>query len=365
MTTISGQDRLNVLIVDDEEACQQLIVNTLARIPGVVVTGVCGSGRKALDFVARTPPDLVLLDVEMPEMDGLAVLKILAEHHADVSVLMVSAVRDASRTLQALSLGALDCIPKPETNGSQSLQHDLALGIRVVRARRRRRGWRGADISKKRETRTVSTGVASPPHTLTTEPESHDSLVVIGVSTGGPQALERVIPALPSDLRSAILVVQHMPKGFTTWLARTLDGKSQMNVREAENGESVIPGRVLVAPGGYHMEIERARGAGCATVRLREGPLRNECRPSVDTLFESVAKSYPGRLLSIVMTGMGVDGREGVRRLRERGARSVTQDEESCVIYGMPRAVVEAQLSDEVVVLDRLAARIKSFSEDR
>jgi two-component system chemotaxis response regulator CheB len=187
----------------------------------------------------------------------------------------------------------------------------------------------------------------------------------MGISTGGPCALEQLIPALGDSLDCPLLIVQHMPKGFTESLANSLDRKSGLVITEAKDGDPLVAGCVLIAPGGCHMEIQKSKSAdGLYSIRLRETAPVNECRPSVDVLFESVAKLYDGQVLATILTGMGADGCGGVKSLRERGAYALAQDEESCVVYGMPRAIVDAGLADEVLPLNQLGQRILEFSKD-
>ncbi len=361
-----SDSNLKTLIVDDSPIYQRIVKRLVTTIKGVELVGICGNGREALDAIEASPPDLVLLDVEMPVMDGLEALAEMRQRFPSVSVLMVSSIADAARTLQALSLGAVDFIPKPEKQGSETLLADLQRGIAVVRAQKRterlveqiaRRGVAPPDESRRTPTdRRVDEVVAG---TL----DASQRLIVVGVSTGGPRALDRLIPSLPGDLGAAVLVVQHMPKGFTASLAQTLDRKSLLAVAEAKDGDLVEPGRVFVAPGGQHMELSPSRTARQGVLRLTEGPLRNECRPSVDTLFESVAAGFRGRVLSVVMTGMGRDGCDGVKRLKEKGARCYTQHESTCVVYGMPRAVVEAGLADAQLDLDELGKQVALFAQ--
>jgi two-component system chemotaxis response regulator CheB len=358
------QPSLQVLIVDDSAIYRRILTKVLAAIPDVSVAGTATNGREAIAFLKDTPVDLVLLDLEMPELNGLETLEILTREYRDTAVLMVSGVGDARKTMRALSLGAIDFVPKPEGGDTDALRQYLERGVRVVHSRRLARAHRRA-----------TTAVRAPSAAELAAPRIHQvaaraaqqsdarGLILIGVSTGGPVALERLVPALPGDLALPVLIVQHMPRGFAESLAESLARKSQLVVSEAKDGDSATPGRVLIAPGGRHMEVTAPSNlASAPRIRIHDGPLRNECRPAVDVLFESVASWCSSRVLAVVLTGMGTDGCDGVRALRARGASCVVQDEDSSVVYGMPRAVVEAGLSDAALPLSDIPKRIIAFA---
>jgi len=352
---MSEERAMRVLVVDDSAIYRRILGRVLEAEEGVEFVGVAPDGVEAVEQVARLRPDLVLLDLVMPRRDGLTTLEILGREHPDTAVLMVSAVSDAAKTIRALHLGAIDFVPKPEGGDAESLRRHLQRGIEAVRQRRRDRS-RGAAVPPAQAPTALPAPVVRP------APERRftgSDLVVVGVSTGGPSALESLLPPLPADLASPVLLVQHMPRGFTASLADCLDRRSPLAVSEARDGDAVLPGRVLIAPGGMHMVLAPREGGDAAPrVRVLEGAPRNQCRPSVDVLFESVAEHFGGPVLALVLTGMGSDGCEGVRALKRRGhTHCLAQDEATSVVYGMPRVVAEAGLADEVLPLEALSGR--------
>jgi two-component system chemotaxis response regulator CheB len=330
---------------------------------------------------------MVLLDIEMPFMDGVEVLEKIRESYPDIGVVMVSAFHydGTDKVIKALEMGALDFVSKVGMDDDGS---DTILGIRrrltmlmgLFRARRNARFAKqlsGEGIS--RSNAVTGRGTAKPrsldpelgkatgrqsepaPRRPVTAPQKIE-LIAIGVSTGGPNALTKVIPMLPNDLGTPILLVQHMPAILTASLADSLNKKSAIRVQEAIDGEEIVPNIVYLAPGGRHMTVTRKKSSSNTTlskrIRLNDGPPVNSCRPSVDVLFRSILDSYDGTVLAVIMTGMGSDGAEGVRALKGKNCYCLAQSEDSCVIYGMPRAIDEAGLSDESVALDYMAERI-------
>ncbi len=367
---------LKILIVDDTVMYRKILKEVVGQIPEATVAGTAANGRLALDKMELLSVDFVLLDVEMPEMDGLETLENLRRDFPDVGVVMVSGVtrRAADITVEALEKGALDFVAKPDEG---SLEDNKSLLVRQLG------GIIRSFSIKKNLKRVQQVGVsptsASPPPASAgraaritkrrrpTRPSSVGAsieVLAIGVSTGGPNALAELIPKLPDDFKVPVLIVQHMPPVFTASLAGSLNKKSNLPVREAEDGQTIEPGVVLIAPGGKHMVVRRMRNdedEDVLVVGLNENPPENSCRPSVDVLFRSVAMAYGGNVLALIMTGMGDDGYRGVKAMKQRGCYCITQDEDSCIIYGMPRAVDQAGLSDESISLSRLAARIKNL----
>lgn len=354
------ENPLRALVVDDTAIYRSIMTRTLSGVAGVELVGTARNGQDALEQVRQYSPDVVFLDIEMPVMDGLEALSVLGRDHPEVAVLMVSSVTDAGRTMKALGLGALDFISKPEATGDAAaeLRSQLEKGLRIVRSHRRKRSApRSPAPAPPRPRR------ESPLPRLGAQPGA--GLVAIGVSTGGPKALHQILSSVQGEITCPVLIVQHMPKGFTASLAQSLNRSSALEVMEAKEGDTASAGRVLIAAGGRHMELVKPEQSGLSyVVRLHDGPPVNECRPSVDLLFESVAERFPGPILSIVLTGMGSDGCEGMRRLKERGAHCIAQDEESCVVYGMPRSVVDAGLTHEVLPLEAISLRIQAFASD-
>jgi two-component system chemotaxis response regulator CheB len=296
----------------------------------------------------------------MPDMDGMQTLLEIRKHYPEIAVVMVSGVstRHAESTIRALEAGALDFIRKPDG-------HDIAENIELLK---KDIGPILQTLSGRRGPPTPTAPPAAKPAPPPTAPPPRPSgrlptaidLFVIGSSTGGPNALADVIPRLPEDLGVPVLIVQHMPPMFTQSLAQHLDKKSALNVREAVDEEPVKIGDVLIAPGGRHMTVRKkstASGQDSLIIGLTDSPPVNSCRPSVDVLFRSVAGANPGGILSLIMTGMGSDGAAGVAALKRKTCLSLAQDQLSCVVYGMSRAIVERGLADEILPLERIAAR--------
>jgi two-component system chemotaxis response regulator CheB len=366
--------RLRVLIVDDTIVYRRILSDVVESMAdSAVLVGTAPHGRLALSKLEASPADLVLLDVAMPELDGLETLKEIRRRHPGTSVVMISGANQnqAGITVRCLEEGALDFLNKPDSSDPEANRSELRDRLRpLVRHVRTRLNLRGASgggapaAAAPRVRAAAAPAAPEPPSRPARNaplPERID-LVAIGVSTGGPNALAELLPRLAADFPVPVLLVQHMPPMFTASLAEHLDARCQVKVREAKDGEPVLPGQVLIAPGGRHMVVRRvadpvAAGAGLI-VGLNDNPPEHSCRPSVDVLFRSLAAHLDGNLLAVVMTGMGNDGLDGVRAMKRRGCACLTQSEATCVVYGMPQAVDEAGLADEQVPLDRLAARI-------
>ncbi|WP_303674864.1 protein-glutamate methylesterase/protein-glutamine glutaminase [Vampirovibrio chlorellavorus] len=361
-------DTLNVLIVDDTVTYRSILSNIVSNIPDATVAATASNGKIALAKLEHLKVDLVLLDIEMPEMDGLETLGILNKNHPDIGVVMVSGLNKSSAdiTIRALELGALEFIPKPDginvEDSKNELQQKLTQVFRHFRSKRLARLTTTKSTVTPTPILNPSTNqnpvIASPPSkpsSLPTVP-GHFDVLVIGVSTGGPNALSEVLPMLPEDLNIPVLLVQHMPPIFTESLASSLNRKSRLNVKEAAHHDLVLPNTAYIAPGGKHMEIFKA--GHDVKILIHEGPPENSCRPAVDVLFRSISPVYGKNVLSLIMTGMGSDGALGVKSLKQTGCYSLVQSEKSCVVYGMPKAVEELRLADESVDLSLLAQRI-------
>ncbi|MDT7856050.1 chemotaxis response regulator protein-glutamate methylesterase [Rubrivirga sp. S365] len=339
---------IRVLIVDDTVIVRKLVSDVLEADPEITVAATAPNGRVALQKVPMVAPDVVVLDVEMPVMGGLETLRVLRDEHPHLPVIMFSSLteRGASTTLDALALGARDYVAKP-TNTSG-----------ILEAREQVREQLVPKVKALGRRRTPSaTPPAAPPVRAASGRAARVDAVVVGVSTGGPNALVEVLPALPADFPVPVLVVQHMPPLFTKSLADRLDRASALAVREAADGDVPTPGTVWIAPGGLHLDVVREGGA--VRLRTHEGPPENNCRPAVDVLFRSAAAVWGRNALGVVLTGMGHDGRVGAEHLTRAGARVVAQDEATSVVWGMPGAVVRAGLADAVVPLDRVAAEVE------
>ena len=340
-----GRAKIRVLVVDDSAFVRQALSRMIGSAPDMEVVATAADGAEGLEKARTLLPDVVTLDIKMPRMDGLVALeRIMAE--CPVPVLLLSSVTSegADVTLRGLEIGALDFVDKSSVQGPMnllSLADELQSKVRAL-------AW-----SRERRAAAAAPAVSETPLPA----RGRTEVVVIGASTGGPPALQHIVPALPADLDLAVLVVQHMPVGFTRSLADRLATRSQMPVREAMEGEVVRPGAVLIAPAGRHTKVRR-RGTVVRVV-LDDEPREALHRPSVDVLMASVAKAYGPRALGLVLTGMGADGVEGLRAIRLAGGVTLAESEETCEIYGMPKAAVEAGVVDRSVPLYRLAEEIR------
>jgi two-component system chemotaxis response regulator CheB len=345
--------KLRVLVVDDSALYRKHVRDIVASAPAVEVVGVAFNGRSALEQVPALQPDLLTLDLEMPELDGLGVLRELGRLPKRPGAIMLSAhtKSGAAATISALRLGAFDFIAKPSTGGlDESLAELRRSLVPKVEAFHQQLLLRQSEVA-------AAPVPAAPAPASRSAPAQPPRVLAIGVSTGGPAALAALLPALPAKLRVPIVLVQHMPPLFTESLARDLDEKSKLKVVEAAAGMVLEPGVAYVAPGGRHMKL--ALTPQGVVVKLTDDPPEKSCRPSVDYLFRSVAEVYGARSLAVVLTGMGDDGLEGARALRRVGGQILAQDRASCTVYGMPRAVIEAGLVDGIYPLADLAAELE------
>ena len=341
---------IRVLIVDDSSVVRRLLAELVGSAPDMQVVGTAPDGKIALAKLDQTNPDLVTLDVEMPEMNGLETLAAIRQRRPHLPVIMVSSLTRpaAAATLDALSLGANDYVNKPaaasgRSEGLAQLRDDLLTKIRLfVRGK---------------------TALPPPPEPAAVAPlrkervRSTVAAVAIGVSTGGPNALQELVPTLGLDLPVPVLIVQHMPPTFTKLLADRLAKLRGGAVEEAVAGMTVEPGCVYIAPGDHHMVIERREGR--VEILLNKEPPENSCRPAVDPLFRSVAATYGARALGVVLTGMGNDGGVGCEHLHDHGAQILIQDEASSVVWGMPGLVARKGLADGVLPLKELGPEIR------
>jgi two-component system, chemotaxis family, protein-glutamate methylesterase/glutaminase len=349
-----NQNPIRVLIVDDSVVVRQVISDALKGDPNIQVVAVAQNGRVALEKIPECKPDIITLDLEMPEMDGLTLLDELRKRHSRLPVIMFSTLteRGAKATLDALSRGATDYVCKPSGQRSVSatmerIRAELIPKIRgIVRTR-------PAGAPSPAPAAGSSSNAAPSKRSL---PADRIDAVLIGISTGGPGALAQVVPHLPKDLAVPVLVVQHMPPVFTQVLAQRLNGSSQLKVREAVNRDRLEPGNVFIAPGDYHMKLAGSPREGWIT--LDQTPAENGCRPAVDVLFGSAASMYGKNLLALVMTGVGHDGTKGAKHIQRMGGTVWAQDEATSTAWGMPSSVIEAGAAVRVLPLTQIARAI-------
>ena len=337
---------IRVLVVDDSGVVRRLVSATLSKDPEIEVVGAAPDPYVARDMIAQLRPDVLTLDLEMPRMDGISFLQRLMKHYP-LPVIIVSSLTPAGSRLaiQAMTLGAVDVVCKPDGAAYKIGDIGAELVEKVKSA---------AKVSRHKLSAAATELEVKPLAPLAAR--THQ-LVVIGASTGGTIAIDRVLRGMPPDA-PPILITQHMPPGFTASFAERLNGLCRIGVREAKDGEVIAPGVALIAPGDKHMLV-RASGAQLY-VSLSEGPPVNRHRPAVDVLFKSVAASVGRAAIGAILTGMGADGARGLLEMKQAGAATIAQDEESCVVFGMPRAAIELGAADEVVPLDQVGERIMS-----
>ncbi|MEW6719909.1 MAG: chemotaxis response regulator protein-glutamate methylesterase [Thermodesulfobacteriota bacterium] len=347
---------IRVLIVDDSAFMRNALGKMLSADPEIEVAGTARDGVEALEKIAQLKPDLVTMDIEMPRMDGIEALRrIMATQPLPVIMVSSLTVEGAKATLEALDIGAVDFLSKNLA--------DLSLNILQVREALLEKV---KQIGRKRARQTIRTARAIQPPAVPPPPaegrqeyrkERRIAVVAIGTSTGGPKALQEVIPKLPKEFPVPVVVVQHMPPAFTAAFAERLNELSRVRVKEAEEGEVLKPGVVLVAPGRGHLSVRRGRVGECY-VTVDENRPDLIYRPSADVMLLSVAEIFPGRALGVILTGMGNDGEKGMLAIKASGGRTIAQNEETCVVYGMPRASVDARAVDRVVPLCEVAGEI-------
>jgi two-component system chemotaxis response regulator CheB len=352
--------RIGVLVVDDSAVVRQVLTERLRKSSGIEVIGSAADPVFAMRQMEKTWPDVLVLDLEMPRMDGITFLKkIMAVRPTPVVICSTLTQRGAATAVDALAAGAVSVVPKPTTGLKKFIEDDTGDIVAAVRAAaagdaRRLGAVRRTSDGVARPAPAINAGRADRPLVATT-----DRVVAIGTSTGGTQALEVVLTELPRT-SPGIVIVQHMPERFTAAFAARLDAISQIEVREAVDGDRVHPGRALVAPGGRHMELRR--DGAQYRVKVFDGPIVNRHRPSVDVLFRSVAKAAGRNALGVIMTGMGDDGARGLLDMHRAGAFTVAQDERTCVVYGMPKEAVLLGAVDREVPLTAMTEVIRKYA---
>jgi two-component system, chemotaxis family, protein-glutamate methylesterase/glutaminase len=376
-------DEISVLVVDDSALMRNLIGRMIADTPGLTVAEKAMNGNFALQKIPRVEPDVICLDLEMPEMNGIEFLKERKNRGIDIPVVILSSIaaRGAAVTMEALSLGASDFIQKPSGSVSEDIHvvKDTLVSklLGYGGAYRKSKGKKilaPTEYQQKatKETKNVDlavhfnliaaapTGPAQPP--VRARYPSNTEIIAIGISTGGPDALRVVFANIDADLKIPIVVVQHMPAGFTNEFAKSLDRICPLDVKEAEEGDEIRPGRILIAQGNKHLEVEK-KGSG-GIVHLSDNPLVSGHRPSADVLFASVAMAYTNHALGVIMTGMGRDGAQHLGTIYKEGGMTLGQDEKSAVVYGMPRVAYELGHVMEQVSLENMARRICDVAKE-
>lgn len=351
-------DKIKVLIVDDSAVIRKVLGDLLGEDPAIEVVGTAANGKLALEEIQRLQPDIVTLDIEMPEMNGLETVQRIRQRDTKLPIIMCSSLTSdgASHTLDALAFGASDYVTKPSSHGVNTREvvgADLLQKIKTLAS--------PAALRPTIATHSVSQG---SPATMPTPPgvlQLTADAIAIGVSTGGPNALAELLPRLPADLAVPIFIVQHMPPIFTKLLAERLDSQSKIHIVEAGHDQEVKAGTAYLAPGGKHMEVRRILGR--VVISLNDRPPENSCKPAVDVLFRSFAKTYGAQALAVILTGMGQDGLKGCEQIKELGGSILAQDRASCAVWGMPGAVMDAGLAQAALSLPQIAGEISTISD--
>jgi two-component system chemotaxis response regulator CheB len=337
---------IRTLIVDDSAFVRKVVREILSAHPAIEVIGTARDGEEALELTAALKPDIVICDLHMPKRDGVAFVRQQMQIRPLPILILSAAAQDAAVVIDALNAGAFDVVRKPSalaTDDLRAVQTELLEKILAAAGARPRRAVAAAEVKP----------VAIVPH------EARVDIVLIAISTGGPQALRRMLPMLAADFGVPIAIVLHMPVGYTALYAEKLNEVCGLEVKEAADGDALLPGRVLLAQAGRHL-IFRRTAPGTVVTQLSVMPIDKIHRPSADVMFKSAAEVFRDRILAVVMTGMGDDGKEGSAWVKAQGGTVLTESEKSCVIYGMPRSVAEAGLSDAAIPLDDMAQAITS-----
>ncbi|WP_290597582.1 MULTISPECIES: protein-glutamate methylesterase/protein-glutamine glutaminase [unclassified Archaeoglobus] len=343
---------MRVLVVDDSALVRMAVSDILTKA-GIEVVGTAKNGKEAVEKTLKLNPDVITLDIMMPVMDGLTALKMIMERKPTPVIMLSTLTTEGAReTLEALKLGAVDFITKP--SGSlvdlSSIEKELVTKVKIV-------AGTSPNLMRIQNLKKLKLDVVRGSWGAKTK----DVCVLIGSSTGGPSALEMIIPRLPADIPAPVFVIQHMPPGFTQQLAERLNSISEVEVKEAENNERVKDGIVYIAPGGYHMKVRRA--ADVVRIKIVDGMPVNAVKPSVDVTAESVVESYGGNVVGAILTGMGEDGAYGMKRIKDFGGLTIASSEDTCVVFGMPKAAIELGGVTSVKPVFEIAEEIVRFLE--
>ena len=344
----------NLMVVDDSALMRRVICDIIAQDSNFEVTVTCKNGQEALERLRKESFDGVLLDINMPVMDGLQLLEALQKEHIQSTIIMVSTLttKDADVTIRAMELGATEFITKPE-NISEARGREFATNLLgIINAVITTGNFRRSFVTPK------PVSIAKPTPTASARTARGSKLIALASSTGGPKSLQSVIPYLPANMDAPMVLVQHMPAGFTASMAARLDELSKVHVKEAQDGDVLQKGWVYVAPGGKHMRVTSAGGSH--KIKLSDEPAIGGLRPCADVMYESLKDCGYNHVTCVVLTGMGADGTKGINALKSSGQSiyTIAQDKESCVVYGMPKAIAESGVTDEVVSLDKVANSI-------
>ena len=337
---------IRTVIVDDSAFVRKTVRDMLSRSPYIEVVGAARDGEEALQMVEELKPDVVTCDLIMPNLDGVGFVRRQMARQPLPILILTSSPHDGEEVLEALNAGAVDLVLKPTSLATEEL---LTIRDQLVEKVKAARNAPVGNFMAANGRPVLAT--RSPERKLKVD------IVVLGISTGGPQALRRLLPRIPADFPVPIVMVLHMPVGYTALFAEKLDEIVAIDAAEAKDGDILRPGSAILAPAGRHLTLRRMAN-GTVVTQLSVHPLDKPHRPSVDVLFQSAAEIYRERVLGVVMTGMGDDGKQGAAWIKSQGGRILTEHEKSCIIYGMPRSVVEAGLSDRAVMLDELAQAI-------
>lgn len=343
---------IKILIVDDSAFMRQIFKNIIEEEKDLTIVGTAINGEQALTKIKELNPDVITLDIDMPIKNGFETLEEITSLEKPIPTIMISANDQRENVLKALELGAFDFIPKPSsplTISINDIQKDL---VRKIRA--------AANIEKQPKKYKPIKPLRKSTKTFKAIHQNKYPIVAIGTSSGGPKALKEVIPVFPADFPGTIVIVQHMPAGFTASLANRLDQESEISVKEAEEGDQIKPGLALIAPGGYHMELDHQ-----GKVLLNQSPTKWGVRPCVDYLFTSTGKHFTNRVIGVVMTGMGRDGAEGMKVIKDNNGYGLVEDKSTALVYGMPGSVIKAEAYDEIIPLHQIPFTIIDLIERR